>query len=410
MERVPEQGRHASTAAADDGALDLAPELRPVFEQNFPRFSDAEYARRGSALARAMERAGVDHVLLVCAQGVGNGVRWLTSWPGTNEALLIFRPGEPMVMYVEYCNHVPQARALAHETDVRWGEQQGLVKVCEELDRRAAKRVGVIGPLNGARWKTLGERFQLVSLDYEYIGLRMHKSDEEIDWLRVGAALSDAGMRALIGRTRPGMSEHDLANIIERAYVGLGGTHGIHFIGSTSMAAPDLCVPRQFPSRRKLRAGDFVFCELSASWWDYSGQVLRGFTVEAQPSSLYQDLHATAVAAYEAVTKVIRPGAVPPEIIEAASLIEANGFATCDDLMHGYGGGYLPPIVGSKSRPARKESVALTENMCVVVQPNVTTRDYTAGVQFGNLLRVTKHGCESLQRVPHGFFRAGQAL
>ncbi|MET0539012.1 MAG: M24 family metallopeptidase [Xanthobacteraceae bacterium] len=410
MKRVPEQGRQASAATGDDGALDLVPELLPVFEQSFPRFSNAEYARRGSALARAMERAGVDHVLLVCVQGVGNGVRWLTSWPGTNEALLIFRPGEPMVMYVEYCNHVPQARALTRETDVRWGEQQGIVKVCEELDRQAAKRVGVIGPLSGVRWKTLEERFQIVSLDSEYVGLRMRKSDEEIDWLRIGAALSDAGMCALIGGTRPGMSEHDLANIIERAYVGLGGTHGIHFIGSTSMAAPNLCVPRQFPSRRKLRAGDFVFCEFSASWWDYSGQVLRGFTVEAEPNSLYQDLHATAVAAYEDVTKVVRPGAVAAELIEASSTIEANGFTTCDDLVHGYGGGYLPPIVGSQSRPARKESVALAENMCVVVQPNVSTRDYTAGVQVGNLLRVTSNGCESLQRIPLGFFRAGQAI
>ena len=38
-----------------------------------------------------------------------------------------------MTMYVEYYNHVPQARMLARGVDVRWGEEQGIVKVAEEL-------------------------------------------------------------------------------------------------------------------------------------------------------------------------------------------------------------------------------------------------------------------------------------
>jgi Xaa-Pro dipeptidase len=48
--------------------------------------------------------------------------------------------------------------------------------------------------------------------------------------------------------------------------------------------------------------------------------------------------------------------------------------------------------------------------MCMVVQPNVITRDEKAGVQFGELVRVTKTGFESLHRTPHGMFRAGQAI
>jgi Xaa-Pro aminopeptidase len=185
----------------------------------------------------------------------------------------------------------------------------------------------------------------------------------------------------------------------------------IHFIGATSMAAPDVCVPRQFTSRRKVQAGDFVFCELSAAWWDYSGQVLRGFTVEAEPTSLYRDLHNTAMSAFDAITKAIRPGVAAADLIEASTVIEQNGFTTYDDLVHGYGGGYFAPILGSKSRPAgHPATLTLAENMCVVVQPNVITRDEKAGVQVGELVRVTRTGCESLHRMPHGLFKAGQAL
>ena len=404
---VESQTSKTTQRMSPSDALRLPPELRPIFEQNYPRFSDAEYARRHAALARLMDAAGVDYILIVSAQNVGNATRWVTGWPGTIQALLIFRPGEQMTMYVEYYNHVPQARLLARGVDVRWGEERGVGLAIEELDRRGGKRVGVIGLLGGPRWKQLEAKFQVVGLDSEYITLRIDKSDEEIAWLRIGAALSDAGMAALVGGTTVGMTEHELANIIERAYVGCGGTTGIHFIGATSMAAPDVCVPRQFTSRRKVVAGDFVFCELSAAWWDYSGQVLRGFTVETEPTPLYRDLHATAEAAFDAVTRVVRHGTTMEEILDAASVIDSRGFTVCDDLMHGFGGGYFPPILGTRSRPAGPlPKMALEENMTVVVQPNVIARDQPAGVQVGELIRVTKNGFEPLHQAPRGFFRA----
>ena len=212
----------------------------------------------------------------------------------------------------------------------------------------------------------------------------------------------------MLENTKPGLTERELANLVERAYVGQGGTTFIHYIGVTSMAEPQLCVPPQFPSSRKVQTGDVVFCELSASWWDYSGQVLRSFTVGADPTPLYRDLHATAEAAFDAVTAVVRHGTTMQEIVDAAGVIEERGFTIYDDLMHGFGGGYFPPIVGTKSRPAGPlPQMTLEENMTVVVQPNVVTRDHKAGVQVGELVRVTKTGFERLHSAPRGFFRAG---
>ncbi|MBX9812394.1 MAG: hypothetical protein K2Y16_12400, partial [Burkholderiales bacterium] len=79
---------------------------------------------------------------------------------------------------------------------------------------------------------------------------------------------------------------------------------------------------------------------------------------------------------------------------------------------HGFGGGYWPPVLGAKSRPAGPlPDMTLEENMTVVVQPNVITRDdgkgMRAGVQVGELIRVTRTGFEKLHNTPRGFFRAG---
>ena len=374
-------------------------------EQEYPRFSDGEYARRHAALSRAMQKHEVDHLLVVTDHRAGNAPQWVTGWPGTVEAYVVFRPGEPMTMHVEWYNHFPLAGRMAHGVDVRWGEHRGIAKTVEELQRRGARRVGIIGPLVVSKYRVLEEHFKVVALDADYVRLRLIKSEEEIDWLRKGAALSDAGLKELLEGAGPGMSEYELANLVERGYVGEGGTTFIHYIGVTSMADPQLCVPPQFASSRKTRNGDVVFCELSAYWWDYPGQVLRSFTIGADPTPLYRDLHAAAEAAFDAVTGVIRHGTTMQQIVDAAGVIEERGFTVYDDLMHGFGGGYFPPIVGTKSRPAGPlPRMTLEENMTVVVQPNVVTPDHKAGVQVGELIRVTNGGFERLHSAPRGFF------
>jgi len=386
----------------------IEPRLKAVMEQEYPRFSDAEYARRHQQLAAVMEKAGVDHLLIVTSNRAGNATQWVTGWPGTVEAYTIFKPGVKMTMFMEWYNHFPLARMIASGVDVHWGEHQGITKTIAELKRRGAKRVGIMGPLGVSRYRQLEEHFQIVGLDAEYVRLRLIKSEEEMDWLRIGAALTDLGLAALLREAKPGLTERELGNIVERAYTGHGGTTMIHYIGCTSMAKPHIFVPPQYPSPRKVESGDVIFCELSAFWWDYAGQILRTFTVDAEPTPLYRDLHATAEAAFDAVTKVVRHGTTMQEIIDAAGVIEANGFTACDDLMHGFGGGYFPPILGASSRPAGPlPKMTLEENMTVVVQPNVITREQSAGVQVGELIRITRTGFERLHTAERRLFRTG---
>jgi Xaa-Pro dipeptidase len=385
----------------------LPPRLRAIVEQEYPRFSDAEYARRHQALARVMQERDVDHLLVVTDHRAGNAPQWVTGWPGTVEAYVVFRPGERMTMHVEWYNHFPLARKLARDCDVRWGEHRGIEQTIEELKRRGAKRIGLMGPLVHRKVVALQQHFDVKILEADYVRLRLIKSEEELDWMRIGAALSDAGFDSLLKNIQVGMTERELGNLVERAYVGEGGTTFIHYIGVASMQAPQVFVPPQLHSSRKVAAGDVVFCELSASWWDYSGQVLRSFTVGAAPTALYERLHQTAEAAFDAVTAVVRHGTTMGEILDAAQLIETAGLTIYDDLVHGFGGGYFPPILGTKARPAGPlPEMTLEENMTVVVQPNVVAPAEGAGVQVGELIRVTRAGFERLHAAPRGFFRA----
>jgi Xaa-Pro aminopeptidase len=338
------------------------------------------------------------------ANRFGSAVQWLTGWPVTAEAVGVLSRSERDALFVQYHNHVPLARRLAADADVAWGGQSSIASAIAELKKRGARKLATIGPVSAEQHAALNAAFGAVaSLSKAYVRLRMIKSAEELDWLRIGAHFSDLGMTALRDGLRAGLTERELGDLVERAYVKLGGTNVIHYFGVTPMRDPQIAVPTQFPSTRRVQAGDIVFAEISAAFWDYPGQVLRSFAF-GEPTPLYSALYAAADAAFDAIAAVLRDGALPAQAIEAARVIEDAGFTTIDDLLHGYGGGYLPPILGSASRPAGPvPDEPFKAGMTVVIQPNVTTRDHKAGVQTGEMVLITQSGIERMHAMERGF-------
>jgi Xaa-Pro aminopeptidase len=329
----------------------------------------------------------------------------LTGWPTSARAFALFAPGERDVLFIEHYNHVPNARQIARDADVRWAERRGAAPVSEELNRRGAKRVGIIGVLTWLHARQLGE-FELVDLSADYSWLRMRKSDEEIDWMRIGAAFSDLGLEALLRHGKTGMTERELGALVERDYHALGGATVIHFIGRNNMANPTSCVPPQHHSTQRLGVADMMFVEFSGTFWDYPGQVLRTIAVGAEPTPLFQRLHDTAEAAFNAITKVLKAGVSAQEIVDATDLIGEAGYSIYDDIVHGFGGGYWLSVLGTKTRPSGPvPDIRLEANMTIVVQPNVITSDERAGVQLGEMVRITDTGFERMHRAPWGFLR-----
>jgi len=373
-------------------------------------FSEAEMQRRRAALDAALDSVEVKHVIVYGANRSGSAVQWLTGWPVTREAAVVHSVGEQDVVFVNFFNHVPQARRLAVEAEVRWAGASTGTSLLDELRSRGALdgRIGVIGPLPAGIHDALRSAgATVVDLSGTYTGLRLRKSGEEIDILRRAAELTDLSCTALRDGAQPSMTELELGALVEGSYLGLGGANYIHYFSITSMSDPGQCVPSQWPSGRRISAGDVLSCELSTSYGvDYPGQLLRTFTIGAEPTTLYQDLHAVADEALHRVEALLAPGVTPAEVVEAADVIEDAGFTTVDDLVHGLGGGYLPPVFGSSSRTLQPlPDLAFAPGMTVVVQPNVTTQDGTAGVQTGELLLITETGCERLHAFPRGLGR-----
>jgi Xaa-Pro aminopeptidase len=238
--------------------------------------------------------------------------------------------------------------------------------------------------------------------------VRLVKSPEELEWLRRGADLTDRAVEALAREARPGLTEHDLAAIIESAYVPHGGQTHIHYLATTPMRQPTVCVPSQQTTSRVLQRGDVLITEISAHYYGYPGQIQRPFAIGEPPTPEYQRLYEVAVAAYERIAGAVRAGATAEAVLDAAAAIHEAGYTIYDDLVHGFGGGYLPPVLRTRRTSAvPPPPFEFAENMTIVIQPNVITPDEQSGLQVGQLVRVTAAGVEPLHRYPMRFVQCG---
>jgi Xaa-Pro aminopeptidase len=338
-------------------------------------------------------------------------VHYLTGFLGHQDAYVVWVPGRDPVLFVQYFNHVPHARRTAR-ADVRWGGARSVEAVADELaGLPRASRVGLVGPVPYVEHQRLigrlGDR-TFVDAAGDFLRLRLVKGEEELEWMGRAAAITDQALAALVRAAVPGATELELQAAAVAAAIRAGGQPHFVYLSSTPMANPDRIVPQQDLTDRRLESGDAIILELSASYTAYSGQVLRTVTVGAELTDTYRRLHDVAWQAFHEIARTIAPGVSARAVVQAASLIETQGFSICDDLVHGYGGGYLPPILrtpGTSHGPV--PDFVFERNMTLVIQPNVVTRDQVAGVQVGELVRVTDSGVVSLHRVPQRVLHGG---
>ena len=376
-------------------------------------FSDTEYQRRYRLVHQWMQREGFAALVLYGNRYGGQGLAWLSNFAPRHDTYLVWPlDGEPTLL-TQLFNHVPNAQRVSVIEDTRWA---GADSAATAADALAAKgigqgRVGVVGRVPFNDFSTFQARFpeiEFVPAGKGYNGLRLVKSAEELEWLRQGAAYTDLAMEALVQAVKPGASEFELAAAIEASYTAAGGEHGIHFLSSTPMQSPRSYVPAQTQTSRRLVVGDVVICELSAGVGGYAGQIHRPIAVGQRPTSDYQRIYDAALDAYERIVAVLKPGATSGQALDAAQVIEEAGLSVCDDLLHGYGLGYLAPVLRTRAtaNKPQPEDFVFEEHMAIVVQPNVYDPQTGAGLQVGNLLEITADGAQSMQKYPMRFFEA----
>jgi Xaa-Pro aminopeptidase len=381
-------------------------------------------ARRFRLARGLMDELELQALVLFGNSGVNrhNNVNpfWLSQYLDMHHCYLVVPRAEDLeaALYVGLANHLPSAREVTDVPVVEWGGYDAGETVVRRLRELGVTRgrLGLVGVNHtwsiGMPWQhyvRLREalpQLEPVDVTAAYARLRAVKSEEEVERLRGAAALTDLAMLAAQREARPGLAETELAAAIEDAYRRRGGDVRITFLRSMPMTRPNGCVPSQNPSARRLRQGDVVITELSASLDGYSGQIHRPVFVRAEPTDAWLRMFDVAARAYDQIVHVLRGGATEGDVIRAAAVIGDAGYEIYDDLIHGYGTDIHPPLVDrscvaywhNQTQPPGGRTIE--SGMAIVVQPNPITPDERMGLQVGALTVVRDGGAECLHEVP----------
>jgi Xaa-Pro aminopeptidase len=371
-------------------------------------------ARRRALTLELLDRLQLDALVVYGNSGVNRHNHanhfWLSQWQDMHHCYLVVPREDEMTLLVGLANHVPNAREISDVPDVEWGGYEP----GRTIAKLVSGRVGLVGVNatwnDGMPWRHYEDlrkgASELVDVTREYAALRRIKSDEEIDRLRGAAELTDLAMSTLVEVAKPGIAETELVALVEESYRRRGGTTRITFLRSMPMDAPSGCMPAQNPSHRRLERGDVIITEFSASLGGYSGQVHRPVFVGAEPTDEWLRLFDVAKQAYERIAAGMKSGSTEGDAVRNAAVIGEAGYAIYDDLIHGYGTDYGPPLVDRSCVAYWRDGAeppagrSIERGTTVVIQPNPITPDERMGLQLGSLTVVTDAGAESLHSIP----------
>ncbi|PSN83538.1 hypothetical protein B9Q01_04375 [Candidatus Marsarchaeota G1 archaeon OSP_D] len=370
----------------------------------FPRFSDKEFERRDFLVKQMMKRKRVDVLLIYSSSQSDLSVNYLSGYLALRPTYLVYPlEGEPTLI-LHFRNHMPCAKEMSVIKNITWHFNDPVSSLLQIIKSLKCSSIGVVGNnIPYAHLKALehltGYNFVDVTEDYNLI--RWIRSEEEIDWFKKSAQLTDLAMEKLEKSIKVGVSLHELNALMHSAFLAKGGQPVLNYIAATNMHEPKLFVPWQFPTDKTLQKGDVVITEISVGYYGYASQMHRPFAVQQNPTRLYQTLFEVALECFERVSKVLRDGATAQDVVEASSIIEERGFTIFDSVLHGENG--KNPEIGIASSEHPLKPFTFKKNMIVTVQPNPVTHDLKAGLQLGSTVVIRENGVENLSSYPFNF-------
>lgn len=375
--------------------------------EGIPRFSDSEMVRRHLAVNNLCEKQGVDAVLIFGHSGARRhnqaDVHYVTGFAAYQDSFAFMQPGMPPLLWVSANNHFASACEVSTVDDVRRISKTPHAQIEKEICDRVlqAARIGLVGSIpygvmDSLRTALPDVIWKDMSLAYKY--LRTKKSNEELEFQRKAAQGCDEVMYALRDAIRPGIEEHELLVISETVAWRSGCTPNFLYLNSTPMAAPQSCVPNQFLSRRKLRAGDVINTELTVSYGMYSAQLLRPFFI-GEPTPEFARLYEVLKRVHDRLANAMAAGVKMQTLYEITLEFREHGYTSVDGILHGFGVDLLPPRLAQGFIVPPPDAV-LESDTTVVLQPNPTTPDERMGMQLGEMGLITSRGFESMHAYP----------
>jgi Xaa-Pro aminopeptidase len=355
------------------------------------RISDAELARRWSAVRRIMQDRGIDAVVMQNTNDwLGGYVKWFTDLPANNgyPRTVVFHADAPMSV-VEMGPSNARRTFAADETlhrgvglmlhtpsftSVGYTDRDDVRLAIEALRRHPHRTIGLITPgaLPYAFVSALKEQLAatfFIDITDDIDAIKAIKSEEEIGLIRRTAELQDAVFAEVLKEIRPGLRDIDVTSIAQRKGQILGSEQGIFLGGSSPLGIRSPFVPR-YMQGRTLEKGDHLslLVEINGPGGFYT-EIART-VVLGKASSELKDGFAAVKGAQEYSLSLMKPGTPVKEIFQKHNAYMTRNGMPAESRLYAHGQGY-----DMVERPLirQDDDMTLQQGMCLAVHPGYET-------------------------------------
>jgi len=332
-------------------------------------------------------------------------IRYLTGFSGSAALLVVFAHA-PSVLITDFRYAVQVHEEVGDHATIRieltslWTGLRDVLAAAEDGTRIAFESAHVVFADYeriadfGARWQWKGS-VGLVE------ALRERKDDGELGLIREAVRIAEAALERTIAEVRVGLSERQVAGILE---------HHLRELGSdappfeTIVAAGErAALPHARASARTLQAGEFLLIDFGATFGGYCSDITRTFALQSVKPEM-QHVHDIVREATLSASAGVRAGMRGRDADAIArGYIESRGFG--DLFGHSLGHG-IGLEVHEGPRVARTADAPLVERAVVTIEPGIYKPGW-GGVRIEDDVYLAEDGPQVLTSFPRELIVVG---
>ena len=360
-------------------------------------------------LLALLEEKGHDGAVVL---GMSN-VHYFTGFRGGGAVLVASREGASLLVpQLEYSRAMADAVGIEVRPYYRYPvpgiTMPGLIegtwldavaRVVEDygLGRVAANLSSIPHGEAGKLKEKLGEKLA-ADITSDISKMRSIKEDDEVEAMAAAARVAEAGLRAAVDALAEGLSEVELAGVVDEAMRRAGAEE--YSFPTIVAYEENAAYPHTNPTWRRLAQGEVVLIDLGARLHGYCSDITRTMAFGSLPPRSREVAEAVLEAQLAGID-AIAPGVKAEEPDAAArGVLERRGLAKYFIHSLGHGVGIDVHEAPRLSRAAEEE---LEPGMVVTVEPGVYIAG-ALGVRIEDMVLVTKKGRRLLTSFERNLF------
>ena len=252
--------------------------------------------------------------------------------------------------------------------------------------------------------KAVVEKYPYLGIEniyHEIASLRLIKSEEEIELMRVAIDITDKGIKALMKNSKVGMKEYELEAYFDFTLKSNGVTD--YAFRTIAACGKNATILHYSENNSELEDDKLVLFDLGAQYKYYNADISRTFPVNGKFTERQKQVYNVVLRAQEAVTAIARPGIMFSVLNETAKKVLVEGcielglIKEASELSKYYFHG-VSHYLGLDTHDVGSRDVELKPGMVFTNEPGLYIEEESMGIRIEDDILITEDGCENLSK------------